>query len=139
MRKDSPLWPIWLAVLWIAVPLVWSSIFTGEYFFSDARGLQKAEISGPILFAIVCWAILLTVPKFRTKKNICAAGGFLLAVGFFLSYYSGFEHTGCLTFWVLGLGLLRLPDPMNAKPNSTFDTDAQVRRSIQRYRSKKDI
>ena len=122
-RKDSPLWPIWLAVLWIALPLFWHSVFASDYFVYGARGLQNGETSGPILFAIVCWAILLSVPKFRIQKNICAAGGFLLAVSFFLVYYNEFEHTGGLPLCFLGLWLLRLPDPVNEEPHSKFDLE----------------
>jgi hypothetical protein len=111
MNKSSPLWPIWLAVLWVAAPLFWGSLFKSEYFLYGAHGLQKADISAPILFAIICWAILLSVPRFRIQRYICAAGGFLLAISFFFAYYKGFEHTGWLTLTILGNWLLSLPEP----------------------------
>lgn len=127
MNKYSPLWPIWLAVLWVAAPLFWGSIFTSEYFLYGAHGLQKADISAPILFAIICWAILLSVPRFRIQRYICAAGGFLVGIGFFLMYFEGFEHTGGLVLSSLGFGLLRLPVPNEAKPAPAFDTETSKR------------
>lgn len=124
MNKNSPLWPIWLAVLWIAAPLCWRSIFTSDYVFYGAHGLQKAEISGPILAMIFCWALLLSVRKFRVQRYICGAGGFLLATSFFLAYYKGFEHTGWLVLSSVGFWLLSLPAPIAAEPHSMLDKNA---------------
>jgi hypothetical protein len=93
MKKTDVLTPIWACVLWLALPLIWNYFFDVPYIFADARGLQSTRINGPLLFCVFCWALILSVPKFRTPSAAHGAGGFILAMAFFLSYFSEFAHT----------------------------------------------
>lgn len=84
---------IWAVVLWLSLPLIWSALSSETYFLRGARGLQDAELSGPLVFTVSCWAIALSFRRCRVPATIYAAGGFVLSLGFVLTYYDVFAHT----------------------------------------------
>lgn len=98
---------IWLLVIWFAVPLAWGSFTAAPYFLHGAKGLQASEITAPILFVLSCWAIALSIPQTRSPLLAHAAGGFVLGLAFFLSYYQGFENTAGFAIIPLALALMR--------------------------------
>jgi hypothetical protein len=75
-----------------------------------ATGLQEATKSAPILIGVLIWAIVLSIPRYRNSKAIYGAGGFLLAIGLFLIYYTGFERMGGFVFISAGVALMRHPE-----------------------------
>ena len=114
MKKNFPLFMIWFMVLWIVAPLIWDSLFNSPYVLWGATGLQEATKSAPILIRVLIWAIVLSIPKYRNSKAIYGAGGFLLAIGLFLIYYTGFERMGGFVFISAGVGLMRHPETSRA-------------------------
>ncbi|MFZ6743797.1 hypothetical protein ACO0LC_11260 [Undibacterium sp. JH2W] len=97
---------IWVLTISVWSPLIWLQIFQTDFYFSNVRGLQNFEVSAPILLIVLCWAILLSIPKTRTRKNIFAAGSSLMSIGFLMQYYQFFHHTGGIILLFGGLGLL---------------------------------
>ena len=106
IKDISILIKIWVCVLWFFLPLIWDSIFQIPY-LPGARGLQSPEIGAPFLISTTVWAIILSIPKSRNAISVYAAGGFLIAVGFFLMYFSIFANTGYQIPFLLGAYLLK--------------------------------
>lgn len=107
MQKVTAPLTLWIAVLWLSLPLAWGHFSDAPYFLDNTRGLQNPAISVPFLVCILCWAIALSIPALRTPAAIHGAGGFLLAVAFVLSYFNEFANTAGFAFLPLGMGLLR--------------------------------
>jgi len=99
---------VWCLTLLVWLPPIWFHFFQSEYFLGNFRGLQDFRVSAPFLLIIFCWAILLTVPKTRTRKNVIGAGSSLMSMGFVLIYYEMFRHSGGFVILFSGLALLSM-------------------------------
>lgn len=107
-RTRAILLTVWGLTLLVWLPPIWFHFFQTDFFLENFRGLQDFKVSAPFLLIIFCWAILLTVPKTRTRKNVIGAGSSLMSMGFLLIYYEMFRHSGGFVILFSGLALLSM-------------------------------
>lgn len=99
---------VWGLTIFVWLPPIWFYFVQADYFLGNFRGLQDFKVSAPFLLIISCWAILLTLPKTRTQKNVIGAGSSLMSLGFLLIYYEFFHHTGGFVILFSGMILLSM-------------------------------
>ncbi|MBC3907971.1 hypothetical protein [Undibacterium umbellatum] len=114
----------WLLTLTVWLPPVWYYFFRTDYFLDGFRRLQKFSYSAPFLLIIFFCAVLLSLPKRQTRKNIVGVGCSFLTIGFLLQTYAMFHRTGGLIIMGAGLGLLSTLARGEGEPLSS--TTAQI-------------
>lgn len=107
-RTRSILLIAWGLTIFVWLPPIWFYFFQTDYFLGNFRGLQNFKVSAPFLLIIFCWAILLSVPKTRTRKIIIGAGSSFMSLGFLLIYYEIFHHTGGFVILFSGMSMLSM-------------------------------
>ena len=96
----------WGLTIFVWLPPTRHYFFQTAYFFSGVYGMRDFGDSVYYLLLILAWSVVLSIPKFRTEKNIIGAASSFLTLGLLLQTYASLSITGSLILLLAGFALL---------------------------------
>ncbi|MFZ6778773.1 energy transducer TonB [Undibacterium sp. Ji83W] len=105
-KQKQALFIVWALTLLVWLPLTRHYFFGTTYFFSSAYGLRDSWSSAYYLLLVLAWSVILSIPKFRTEKNIFGAACSFLTLGLLLQTYAGLSPEGSFLLLLAGFALL---------------------------------
>ncbi|MFZ6709695.1 energy transducer TonB [Undibacterium sp. TC9W] len=124
-KQKQVLFTVWALTLLVWLPPARHYFFQTAYFFSGVYGMRDFGDSVHYLLLILAWSVILSIPKFRTEKNIIGAASSFLTLGLLLQTYASLSMAGSLILLLAGFALLfsvtgaevKQQDNMAAKPD----------------------
>lgn len=121
----------WTCVFLFAYPVLWTLLISPELPYSGMKAYTNLWIGGgPTLMLALASALLISFSRLQNIPRLFTLAGATYVVGLILAFFvsfTGIALLGCGTA-LFGLGQYVLKR-LEASSNSSFDRDAQVRRS----------
>lgn len=97
---------VWGLTIFVWLPVVWHYFFQTAFFPLGAYGLRDFWDSVYYLLLVLAWAVILSIPKYRTEKNIVGAASSFLTLGLLLQTYASLSLAASFIFLLAGAALL---------------------------------
>jgi hypothetical protein len=105
-KQKQVLLIVWALAILFGLPPTRQYFFQTAYFFPGVYGARDLWDSVYYLLLILAWSVILSIPKYRTEKNIIGAACSFLTLGLLLQTYASLPLTGSLIFLLAGFALL---------------------------------